>query len=726
MNYHKIPLFQRGGRGGGFRNLSPYSYTGAQLVPQVDPVKQVRMYHGAPIQELQQTGAKLEKDYYQNLDTADKVEFTLNQLELLEGDEGIRSDALTGVKNILKDTAERGDWENANLAVRKAAQLVSGNPEIRAAMKNYESYKADEEMVRQIRGRGERELQYGDKGDFTTRDPETGQIRYYKSRVEQRADWEGQQEQLFNDMQANMSQDKQFYDATHGYLGTDNVKHIAADRIKDYVLGEGIYAGNSALNRYLGTHEGQQELEALTKIGDGGEPLTKEEAINKISQELISTGFEKVFNQTDTKFVTDWQAKQDREFRKNHALKTMGYNNAYARSVLSHVDGKNNAPQTALTAFFPNKKVDLSRGVLTFGENTPLANLSIDKRSKAPLAAQFYALDYSNRSEIKKIIDHYVFYGASPGTVDNLNIQKDIIARELDNRGLEDTPENRKSVRDELYAIGQEMRTSGVTDGQMKALGKFSMGLDHIGVADAKSLMQTDNIRHEDGRIFAGVIGEVPTAQLENFVDPAILKELEPILGDNIIEVVGGTDKKEAKYQIRSFVEHQPSVDQGINFNDVVGGTGYIPGAENIVGSSIGGMTVYNKALRTINANKDVLSTIKIPQLGNNDVNKVITAAKEDIQDYKRGLSQDKAAYRNALGVLALIADSIGTHNTTTQTTQSVQSTAHDRRGGTSNSDEWDEHYGVKAQRAARRRKEERERENKNVPTSRRVDNVNP
>jgi hypothetical protein len=101
------------------------------------------MYMGKPVQEVKALNKQLSEDYINNYNEIDKLDILAKNLDVNEVDYEAKLDFIDNVKKQFKNFADKGDYENATLAVAKAKkefetnQLLNGVKKSRELTINY-------------------------------------------------------------------------------------------------------------------------------------------------------------------------------------------------------------------------------------------------------------------------------------------------------------------------------------------------------------------------------------------------------------------------------------------------------------------------------------------------------------------------------------------------------------------------------------------------------------
>ena len=93
----------------------------------------VKLYSGLPIAEAEKTAEKLDKDYWDNRNYADKIEIFAKNLLLQNVDQKYKDEAINTLKNI-KTYRDNNDFEYAGNAVKDVVKDISTNQGLNIAL----------------------------------------------------------------------------------------------------------------------------------------------------------------------------------------------------------------------------------------------------------------------------------------------------------------------------------------------------------------------------------------------------------------------------------------------------------------------------------------------------------------------------------------------------------------------------------------------------------------
>ena len=106
-------------------------------------------YVAPPLAALEGTLGQLENRYYENRDTADKLEIALSNINVTPENEWIKQNAVAQMKGTLKAIQDKGDWEHASLVVRDAAKNFATDTGLAAAMQDKQAMDAQKAALKQ-------------------------------------------------------------------------------------------------------------------------------------------------------------------------------------------------------------------------------------------------------------------------------------------------------------------------------------------------------------------------------------------------------------------------------------------------------------------------------------------------------------------------------------------------------------------------------------------------
>lgn len=253
----------------------------------------VQQYTPPPIAEFDAYGQTLNQRYEENLASMDALEVFASQIETLQGSRKYKDQAIQDIRNIVAETHKTGDYERAAPKIRLMAKRLATDKNLQTAMQNFQNAKQWDEELRKARLSGQTMLQFGDyrterfdeEGNLISNLPSFGN--------EKRLDWEQRQDSYFDKLQPSSFK---LEDTGYSYnSSTGNWEKTTEGRIDAGITAERVIE-QAKLNTatYLQSPEGQQQLKYLTSSRYGN--MSREEAVNLIQQNLITTGMERVFS----------------------------------------------------------------------------------------------------------------------------------------------------------------------------------------------------------------------------------------------------------------------------------------------------------------------------------------------------------------------------------------------------------------------------------------------
>lgn len=262
----------------------------------------VQQYTPPPVAEFDTLGSTLNKRYETNISAMDELDIAMSQINTLEGSRHIKDQAVKDIRNTLKEIRVKGDFENAAPRVRLAAKRLATDENLKTAMSNYQNASKWDEELRQAKAQGVNMLEFGDYRN--ERFDETGRLLSNSNLndTQKRLDWEGRQNTYFDQLQPETVsvEESGYRQGANGlwekYGEGSAMGGITAQRVIDQAT--------LNLDNYLQTSEGQQQLKYLTSDKFG--KLNKDQARNQIFNNLVSSGMEKVFQNSTTKTSRDY------------------------------------------------------------------------------------------------------------------------------------------------------------------------------------------------------------------------------------------------------------------------------------------------------------------------------------------------------------------------------------------------------------------------------------
>jgi len=110
---------------------------------------------GLPVEEIRRTGEALEQKFYINLEEAGVVDQALANLEVLEIHSPHKARVAKRVGDILRNVKEKGNYENATLAVTEASKLIATDPAFNKALQYNNDFRGYREGLQAERDSGE-------------------------------------------------------------------------------------------------------------------------------------------------------------------------------------------------------------------------------------------------------------------------------------------------------------------------------------------------------------------------------------------------------------------------------------------------------------------------------------------------------------------------------------------------------------------------------------------
>lgn len=254
----------------------------------------ISQFVGSAVPEIQLTADTLQDRYDTNLASYDKLDFFANSLDAWDPE--IKKAAIDSVRQTIDQVANnKGAWENADLTIRQKARELNSNEALRASIENKKAILAEEEMVAKMRAQGLNPLRFKTADNFKTI-AEDGTIQRYQGDTQRELDYDKTKSTFFDQMQADAGDGKltkaDLADIPF-YLQQNNWAGISKTKVGRYA--------DEAYNRYITTPEYQQEKRKLIEL-EGVDP---NQVDNVIKRSILSTGLERVFGQSGTKYIQD-------------------------------------------------------------------------------------------------------------------------------------------------------------------------------------------------------------------------------------------------------------------------------------------------------------------------------------------------------------------------------------------------------------------------------------
>mgnify|MGYP003626304241 CR=1 FL=1 len=225
--------------------------------------------------------------YDKNKAKSDLVERSLSNIQLGEGDQYIKNQAIEGINSKMAETAQLGNYEMAGGVIDEVAQDFATNEGLQLGAQSFANRQNEIKTAREIEMKtGKKVLDFG-----AVRDPETGEIighqfdahrsfyqgddgemvrTIYNGQTEAQLDYHARKQNMLQGIAKSGSGlgPSKIAGLLERWTGVSGAK---ADRIAEGLLEE-----------YLGTSEGMQEMRKLTQI-DG---MDQETAYNTIIQSM--------------------------------------------------------------------------------------------------------------------------------------------------------------------------------------------------------------------------------------------------------------------------------------------------------------------------------------------------------------------------------------------------------------------------------------------------------
>lgn len=259
-----------------------------------------------PVEEFNNLGAVLNQRYDKNIAEWDALDAFINQVQLSDADQGIKTSVVQDTRNILKDIREKGNWENGRLQVREVAKRLANDQSLTIGQQNFK--RMQEQMAKEadMRTQGINLIDFN-QGRFaqSTIDPTTGRARVLDfSGSERLQDYDARRKSLFEGLQADgfdRESSSPVMNAATGMVyqvgSGASARYVSAKKVKE--------VAQRNLNNYLESQEGQQEYKMLTTSNSmNPNPLTPQEARKQILDGIVNTGLTRTFSQTGSKSST--------------------------------------------------------------------------------------------------------------------------------------------------------------------------------------------------------------------------------------------------------------------------------------------------------------------------------------------------------------------------------------------------------------------------------------
>lgn len=208
--------------------------------------------------------AKLYRETYdKNSEATNLMYKAINQMDLAEGDEELRTAFRDNINSNLGNVLETGDYLNASEGVNNAYRYLTSDMTVIQAQKNAAERAKDKAFIAQYGESGVIDFNDGIGSTFKTLN-EDGSLNTYTSKMEVRANYDAKMQELIGNIASGTTGDIMQYGDVNGDQIMDYLKYGTAEGVSQQKM-ERVVEG--LINNYLGSSEGQQDYRRLTQTG---------------------------------------------------------------------------------------------------------------------------------------------------------------------------------------------------------------------------------------------------------------------------------------------------------------------------------------------------------------------------------------------------------------------------------------------------------------------------
>lgn len=267
-------------------------------LPNVQFQPYIKPYNGSANAELSDTIRQLSQRYDENLQAGTALDIYAGQMaaQVTEGD---RADALAKVDQVRNQLAgivkSESGYYTARPQIAQLAAKFKGDPDLAIMMANREKQKAEEAINNELTAKGQKVLNFNKSGFKTISYDSKGKKIYntYNPASEAMHNYHDAQAKYFDQLQADAFSGGLSKSDMEGFLQTGTFSGLSGKKIQAQA--------NRALGSYLQTPEGNQQLRNYTQL----QGMTPQQAMETIQKEMIASGMERQFTQSQTQYMQD-------------------------------------------------------------------------------------------------------------------------------------------------------------------------------------------------------------------------------------------------------------------------------------------------------------------------------------------------------------------------------------------------------------------------------------
>ena len=215
--------------------------------------------------------------YDKNTEATNLMYKAVNQMDLAEGDEGLRDIFKENINSKLGNVLETGDYLNATSGVNDAYRYVTSDLTLITAQKNAAERAKDKLFEQQYGQSGVIDFNDGMGSTFKTLN-EDGSLNTYTSKMEIRKDTDAKMKDLIGNITSSTTGNIFGYEDVNGDDVMDFLKYGSAQGVSQQKM-ERVVDG--LLNNYLSSEEGAQDYRRLTQTGQKATDLGAKQDIKR-------------------------------------------------------------------------------------------------------------------------------------------------------------------------------------------------------------------------------------------------------------------------------------------------------------------------------------------------------------------------------------------------------------------------------------------------------------
>ena len=215
------------------------------------------------IENFREVAKLYRQTYDKNSEATNLMYKAINQMDLAEGDEDLRTAFRDNINSDLGNVLETGDYLNASEGVNNAYRYLTSDMTVLTAQKNAAERAKDKAFIAQYGESGVIDFNDGMGSTFKTLN-EDGSLNTYSSKMEVRSNYDAKMSELIGNIASNTTGDVMQYGDVNGDQVMDYLKYGTAEGVSQQKM-ERVVEG--LINNYLGSSEGQQDYRRLTQTG---------------------------------------------------------------------------------------------------------------------------------------------------------------------------------------------------------------------------------------------------------------------------------------------------------------------------------------------------------------------------------------------------------------------------------------------------------------------------